>query len=243
MHTCREGPWLRAGPGSPPRPGNKHAGVLGTGLAGFSPSWLHSKQDRPQERPRLVLSPAGIEGSQETLSHETHPSEMRHPSVSISHARDDTYPEDAIICSEEVTCLSPHRGDTPFRSVMAHRGNMLHRGDMAHRGYIPVVAQPYPATSGIRTMPRAQQGLQCPHYKPCSSVPRSCSPGSSPRPREAWAGPTPVPSLKVATTPGLPIQEEWGLLSPCPPAHRRLSLSQVQQTERETRIREKKSRL
>lgn len=40
--------------------------------------------ERPQERPRLVLSPAVTGRHQGTLSHETCPSEMKHPSEGMS---------------------------------------------------------------------------------------------------------------------------------------------------------------
>lgn len=63
-------------------------------------------------------------------------------------------------------------------------------------------------------------------------------PSANRGPGPAWLS---CPSLKLATTPGVPMHEEWGFLNPCPPAGRRLWLLQVQQTEIEISIRERKS--
>lgn len=78
LQSCREGPWPRAGQGSRRR-GEQASWVFGPGLAGLSPSWPCSKQDRPQERPRPVLSPAVTERHRETFRHKTRSSRMRHP--------------------------------------------------------------------------------------------------------------------------------------------------------------------
>lgn len=74
-------------------------------LVSLLPGSIPSRKD-PQEGPRLVLSPAVTERHQETFSHKTRSSEMRHPPEGVSHSKNNTYSED-VMFSEAVTCLSP----------------------------------------------------------------------------------------------------------------------------------------